>query len=337
MIGFLHSAPWRGRGVTRIGLLVAVAVAAAACSSGGSGSSTSTTAHTTGTLQVLVTNDDGVGAPGIDAAVQALRKLPQTHVTVVAPATNESGTGNEQTSGNLTVTDATTASGYAAKAVHGFPVDTIVWAIDDQGVSTRPNLVVSGINYGENVGPLANVSGTVGAARAALQRGIPALAVSQGVDDGVGPNFSQGAEQLTTWVQKNRDALLAPKSGGGLPEGNLNVPTCVGKKPRGPINAPQATSLTGINLGQVNCSSTATNPPNDAQAFVEGFAVVSPLGSSTPVTTTTAPSTTTTGSTTTTTVPRTTTTVPRTTTTGSTSTTTSSTTTTSTTTTTTTP
>ncbi len=149
--------------------------------------------------------------------------------------------------------------------------------------------------------------------------------MSQGVDDGVGPNFSQGAQQLTTWVQRNRDALLAPKSGGGLPEGNLNVPTCVGKKPRGPIDAPQATSLAGINLNQVNCSSTAANPPNDAEAFVEGFAVISPLGSSTPVTpTTSAPTSTTTTTPRSTTTVRPTTTVPRTTTTGSTTTTTTS-------------
>jgi hypothetical protein len=56
------------------------------------------------TLQILVTNDDGVGAPGINATVKALTALPDTKVTVVAPLTNQSGTGAKVTAGTLTVT-----------------------------------------------------------------------------------------------------------------------------------------------------------------------------------------------------------------------------------------
>ena len=163
------------------------------------------------TLTILVTNDDGVSAPGINATVQALTALPHTKVTVVAPAANQSGTGAKVTGGTLTVSDATTASGYPAKAVAGYPADTIIWAIDDHGVSQRPDLVVSGINFGENIGPLASLSGTVGAAQTALARGIPALAVSQGVDNGQQPNFSQGAKYLVAWVQAHRKALVAAK------------------------------------------------------------------------------------------------------------------------------
>ena len=59
------------------------------------------------TLTILVTNDDGVTAPGINATVQALTALPHTKVTVVAPLTNQSGTGAKMTAGTLTVTDAT--------------------------------------------------------------------------------------------------------------------------------------------------------------------------------------------------------------------------------------
>ena len=113
----------------------------------------------TETLQILVTNDDGVGAPGINATVKALTALPDTKVTVVAPRTNQSGTGAKVTAGKLKVTNATTASGYPAKAVAGYPADTIIWAIDDHGISRRPNLVVSGINFGQNIGPLATVLG----------------------------------------------------------------------------------------------------------------------------------------------------------------------------------
>ena len=101
-------------------------------------------------LQILVTNDDGIGADGIDAIVQALLQLDNVVVTVVAPLENQSGSGGKTTDGALTVTDAMTKSGYAAKAVAGFPADTIVWAIDQGGIDFVPDLVVSGINNGQN-------------------------------------------------------------------------------------------------------------------------------------------------------------------------------------------
>ena len=226
-------------------------------------------------LRVMVTNDDGVGAPGIDAAVQALRKLARTSVTVVAPLTNQSGTGGKTTAGRLVATKATTASGYPATAVHGYPADTVVWAVKDHGIGQRPDLVVSGINFGENVGPLATVSGTVGAAREAVRLGVPALAASQGVDNGSGPDFTQGAAQLVAWVTAHRATLLSHRYR-TPPAASLNVPTCPGTG-RGPVSAPLASSITGIDLGQVDCTSTATTFANDAQAFVDGYAVLSPL------------------------------------------------------------
>jgi 5'-nucleotidase len=262
---------------------VTVGVLATSCSSSsGSSATTSTAPPATAVLHVLVTNDDGVGAPGINAAVQALRSLPYTQVTVVAPLTNQSGTGGKTTAGPLTVTDAETASGYAAKAVHGYPADTIKWAIVDHGVSVRPDLVVSGINFGQNIGPLADGSGTVGAAQAALALGIPALATSQGLDNGLAPLFSQGAHQLTMWVQSHRASLIAVGGRGATSSssltGNMNIPSCANGNIRGPIHVPLATSLTGVDITTVDCTSTATNPANDAEGFVEGFAVIAPLG-----------------------------------------------------------
>jgi 5'-nucleotidase len=230
------------------------------------------------TLTVLVTNDDGVTAPGINATVQALTALPHTKVTVVAPLTNQSGTGAKVTGGALTVTDATTMAGYPAKAVAGYPADTVIWAIDDHGISQRPDLVVSGINLGENIGPLAALSGTVGAAQTALARGIPALAVSQGVDNGESPNFSQGAKYLVAWVQAHRKALLAAKKGTAKSaNGNLNVPTCATGHIRGPVNVALGTTLTGYSIGTVDCTGAAAKPKNDVQAFVDGFASLTAL------------------------------------------------------------
>ena len=265
-----------------VGVMVVVAIAAG-CSSGtkdtsaGSNAPTSQAAETTvaaGPLQILVTNDDGVGAAGIDAVVQALSKLPDTKVTVVAPATNQSGTGGKTTSGPLTVTDATTASGYPAKAVAGYPADTIVWAIDDHGIDFTPDLVVSGINFGQNIGPVTDVSGTVGAARAAAARSIPALASSQGLGDP--PAYPAGVTAVLAWVAAHRAALAGTPSSPVLLE-NLNVPTCTTGSPRAAVTVPVATDLGGRDYNKVDCTSTATNPPDDIDAFTEGFVTLSTL------------------------------------------------------------
>ncbi len=251
-------------GVTVAGEAVATAPASAA---------------STKVLTVLVTNDDGVSAPGINAVVQGLRSLPKTRVIVVAPLTNQSGTGGKTTPGALTVTKTTTASGYPARAVAGYPADTIIWAIKSHGISTRPNLVVSGINFGQNIGPLADLSGTVGAARMAVKLGIPALAASQGVDNGLQPDFSEGVHQVLDWVRSHRTALVnRTYAKRQLPQGNLNVPTCAGGSVRGPVKVPAATSLDGITITTVDCSSTSTTYRNDAQAFVLGYAAIAPLG-----------------------------------------------------------
>jgi 5'-nucleotidase len=227
-------------------------------------------------LTVLVTNDDGVGAPGINAVVQGLRTLPRTQVIVVAPLTTESGTGSKTTRGSLTVTKTTTASGYPAQAVHGYPADTIIWAVKDHGIRQRPDLVVSGINFGQNIGPLADLSGTVGAARTAVRFGIPALAASQGVDNGQAPDFPEGVTQVLAWVRAHRTALVN-HAYNRLPQGNLNIPTCSSGSVRGPVYAPAARSLTGINIATVDCTSTSSAYRNDAQAFVLGYAVIAPL------------------------------------------------------------
>jgi 5'-nucleotidase len=238
-------------------------------------------------LTVMVTNDDGYSAPGLNAAVQALRALPNTKVIVVAPLTNQSGTGGKVTTGKLVATKGKTASGYPAIAVHGYPADTVTWAINHHGISVKPNLVVSGINFGQNTGPTASLSGTVGAARAAAADGIPAIATSQGINGTGTPNFSEAASVLVHWVQTNRNALSARKFKAGHSVA-LNVPTCPGAV-RGPVSAPTASTFDGYSYDTVNCTSTVTSFPSDVAAFANGYAVLSPLGtaSSTPTTTST--------------------------------------------------
>ncbi|HLM18727.1 MAG TPA: 5'/3'-nucleotidase SurE [Acidimicrobiia bacterium] len=220
------------------------------------------------TITVLVTNDDGVGAPGIDVLVEALRKQKNTKLVVVAPDTNKSGSGGKTTPGPLTTTAATTASGYDATAVVGFPADTITAALDQLGV--KPNVVLSGINQGQNLGGVVDLSGTVGAARAASSRGIPALALSQGLGDA--PQYDNAAKLAVDWLAKHRTALAKkPKSTALATIDSYNVPNCPTGKPRGVKKVELATTSDNA-IADVDCSAAITSPTNDIEAFNSGWA-----------------------------------------------------------------
>jgi 5'-nucleotidase len=255
--------------------LLAATLLFTACSGDDNGSaagSTSTTTAARRTLEVVVTNDDGVAGAGLDAIVEALRDEPGIEVTVVAPATDKSGTGGTTTPGTVATEDATTNSGFPAVAVEGFPADTIAVALDVLGLT--PDLVVSGINLGQNIGPLTQVSGTVGAALAAGRRGIPALAVSQGL--GSPPDYPAGVEQALIWIRAHRDVTATP--GEPATVTSLNVPTCTTGEVRGVVEVPVAGE--GRPLDPVDCASTLERPPDDVVAFRNGYATLSVLPAS---------------------------------------------------------
>ena len=263
-------------------LLVAGPLALVACSSSSSSGTTTTTATSTAdsTLSIMVTNDDGVGAPGINAVVQGLRTLPHTKVTVVAPLTNQSGTGGKTTpasDGALVASAAQTASGYPATAVHGYPADTVIWAVAHHGLSFRPDLVVSGINFGQNIGPLAGVSGTVGAAREAMTLGVPALAASQGIDNGSTPDFAEGVPFVERWVTAHRAELISHSYGTKPLQANINIPTCTGNGVRGQVSTVMAASGDASKTLTIDCGSTSTTYTDDLTAFEIGFATLTPL------------------------------------------------------------
>jgi 5'-nucleotidase len=261
---------------TKVFAVVSVVLALGACSSSSKSSSSSPTTSIQSSatsqgraLRVLVTNDDGVSAPGIDQLVQALRALPATDVTVVAPATNQSGSGSKTSGGTLSAVDAKTASGYTAKAVKGYPADTIVWAIDQHGVADKPDVVLSGVNNGQNIGKLIDLSGTIGAARAAAQRGIPALALSAGF--GSPPDYGDGAKSAVNWLTQHRSDLLS----GSLPPSvtNINVPTCPSGTPHPVVVVPVAGPDENP-TAPVDCTTPlASKPTSDVNGFVHGYIV----------------------------------------------------------------
>ena len=263
-----------GTGARVLGLVVAAAVAVGTgCGDDDdgatpqSGERDTTTTTPAEPLEILVTNDDGVAAEGIDVLVTALTAVEGVEVTVVAPASQQSGTGGNVTEGPLTTNEATTAGGYEARAVEGFPADTIRVAFDELGLT--PDLVVSGINEGQNLGPVVDLSGTVGAARAGVRKGVPALAVSQGIGQDL--DYEVAAGLVVDWIEENLDALRA----GEVPTdvvANLNVPTCDTGELRGQLDVASATA--GDPLAPSDCTSTAEGFTDDVTAFANGFAAL---------------------------------------------------------------
>lgn len=133
--------------------------------------------------QILLTNDDGIRSPGLWAAAEALSTLG--YVTVGAPREQSSGTGRglPATSDGIIHAQELTVGGkrWTVYSIGGTPAQTVQFAILEI-MPTPPDLVVSGINYGENVGTGVTISGTVGAALEAAALGIPAMAISLETD-----------------------------------------------------------------------------------------------------------------------------------------------------------
>lgn len=128
-------------------------------------------------LHILLTNDDGYHAAGIEALDGALREAG-FRVSVAAPRDQQSGASMRVSIGSITVEPVADH----AWAVGGTPADAVAWALNTVLRDDPPDLVVSGANFGQNLGGNTNLSGTVGAAIMATQLGVPALAISVGID-----------------------------------------------------------------------------------------------------------------------------------------------------------
>ena len=135
-------------------------------------------AGTASALDILLTNDDGYNAVGINSVYTALVNAGH-NVTMVAPMNNQSGKAMAWSSDPSVAYTFGRVPGTTTKwFFDGTPVDTIQVGLDVVLAGNPPDLVISGSNIGENAGALTNQSGTVGAALKALQRGIPAIAIS---------------------------------------------------------------------------------------------------------------------------------------------------------------
>ena len=130
-------------------------------------------------MKVLLTNDDGIGATGLNTMRRALLEVPDIELAVIAPDSNRSATARSITTRKpLWVEEVEFGDGTTGYATEGTPVDCVRFAALGL-VEFEPELIVSGINHGSNLGDDITYSGTVAAALEGIVLGIPAIAVSQ--------------------------------------------------------------------------------------------------------------------------------------------------------------
>jgi 5'-nucleotidase len=182
-------------------------------------------------MRIVLTNDDGIDAPGLLVARQALEKIGD--VLTVAPDRNRSGVGRSITFGTaLHVEEREMADGAVGYACTGTPVDC-VRLVALGLMDFEPDIVVSGINHGENLGDDITYSGTVAGALEGIVIGVPGIAVSLSV----GRPWHTGVEtELHFGPAAAFTARLAKVTFKGLPPGrilNVNAPNVPGEKLRG--------------------------------------------------------------------------------------------------------
>ena len=163
---------------------------------------------------VLLSNDDGIDAPGLQALEETLRALPGFRVTVVAPSDQQSASSHSLT---LTSPLRILERGEGRWAVTGTPTDSVLMALEKILADDRPDVVISGINHGPNMGEDVIYSGTVAAAMEGTMFGIPSYAFSTA---GWHPTDFSGP---MAFLRGNLERLLAfPLRRGSLL--NVNIP-----------------------------------------------------------------------------------------------------------------
>lgn len=165
-------------------------------------------------MHFLLTNDDGIHAPGLAALATAISQMPDASYTVVAPHTERSECGHRVTTRTPLTLTQIDAERYA---VDGTPADCVRVAVFALGI--KPDFVISGINSGGNMGQDLYISGTVAAAREASYHGLPAAAFSHYLVKDRAVNWPR----TSRWVQDVLQELIAqPLLGGEF--WNVNFP-----------------------------------------------------------------------------------------------------------------
>ncbi|MDP6437911.1 MAG: 5'/3'-nucleotidase SurE [Gammaproteobacteria bacterium] len=178
-----------------------------------------------GALEILLTNDDGYEAEGINIMFDELVAAGH-NVTMVAPWQNNSGGGmsiSVDPFKPVDVAEVEPDKWYVA----GTPVDCVQFGLDVLFTASPPDLVVSGSNHGFNPGVSIGMSGTVGAAQNAILRGVPAIAVSVGENQRDQEGILRAMDDAARFTAQVIDRITVAGNDIALPDGiglNINYP-----------------------------------------------------------------------------------------------------------------
>ena len=221
-------------------------------------------------LVVLVTNDDGVEAVGLDVVVSALSEIDDIVVHVVVPSENQSGVGDLVTDGAVPTNPGQTVNGFAATVIDGTPGDAVAWSLRE--LDPQPDLIIAGPNEGQNIGVFAEQSAIVGAGKVGARSGVPALAVGLGVPAPF--DFEQSASIAIDWIDEHRSSILDGSAPADVTL--INIPNCAeGGNFKGLIEVPVAETFGQRDPFATDCSTNPDSIIDDVDAFLAGYAPIS--------------------------------------------------------------
>ncbi|WP_421861472.1 5'/3'-nucleotidase SurE [Parvibaculum sp.] len=238
----------------------------------------------TGGLRILVTNDDGIHAPGLKVLEKIARKLSKD-VWVVAPEEEQSGSAHSLSLANPLRVRKMNAKRYA---VRGTPSDCVLMAVRHIMKDNEPDLVLSGVNRGQNIADDVTYSGTIAAAMEGTQLGIPSVALSQA--------FGFSGQSKVKWATAEHFApdILKKLIAAGWPREvliNINFPDVVpgsvtgievtrqGKRDQSLVRVEERIDARNTPYYWLGFERILSNPPQgtDLRAIYEGRITVTPL------------------------------------------------------------
>jgi 5'-nucleotidase len=236
-------------------------------------------------MRILLTNDDGVNATGLKVLERIARKFSDD-IWIVAPAEEQSGAGHSLT---LTVPVRLRRLGERRFCVTGTPTDAVMMAIAWIMKDDPPDLILSGVNRGANLGEDVTYSGTVSAAMEGALAGIPSIALSQSyAREGMGDTVPFAAAEA--WAEQVLQPLLGePMAPRTLV--NVNFPaldpdavkgvrvTRQGIRDYGRLRIVQRTDTRGYDYYWFGLAPVVQTPGHttDLEAIADGFVAVTPL------------------------------------------------------------
>jgi 5'-nucleotidase len=236
-------------------------------------------------MRILLSNDDGIHAPGL-AVLETLARRLSEDVTVVAPIEEQSGKGR-----SLTLTEPVRLRQFGEKrwAVTGTPTDAVMIALAEIMKDAKPDLILSGVNRGANLGEDVSYSGTVAAAMEGAHAGIRSIALSQRyAGSSVGDAVTFAAAEA--WGERVLRTLIdAPLAPGTLL--NVNFPpvgadevqgvrvVAQGIRDYGRLQLDRRTDPRGYDYYWLRLGKIAHEPAasTDLEAIEQGYVTVTPL------------------------------------------------------------